>query len=846
MKTKALLLIIVNISITLNLSFAKNKENKEELYFGTNYIVNFSGPYQDCIDKGYDIEKVIDQDIYNISRMGLNAFRIHIWDSQISDSRGNLKENEHLRLLDYLIFKLQEKGINIMLTPIYYGSTAGKKDDPNKGFSVYYSRKEAHSNPKSIAAHLNYYKQFINHINPYTKKAYKDDPMIVGFELCNEPWEASSKDVTEFITSAIAEIRKAKCKKNIYYNCTTTHAYATDILKTGIDGATYQWYPTELKTSRELKGNFLPHIDKYTIPYSNEKFFKNKEKAIYEFGPSNIMEPYMYPAMAISFKEAGFTWATAFSYDPHPLAESNTSYYPQYLNLAYTPQKAVSLIIAKELFLNPKYKRDRINEKYPFEIEGLNLSYKNKLSEILDKDKFYYSSNTNTSPDIEGIKHIIGCGSSPIIKYSGLGVYFLDRISEKVWRLELMPDAIPIKDAMSNSLIDDTKTLIRWNKQQMKINIPELGNSFNITAVNDGNNYKAKANNGEFTISPGTYILALDEIAPSIKEEKFGNFIVKDFFAPEENGDKNKTYLLHSPTQISLANKKLLINAKIISNEEIESVKIVNSTKFTKEGNLRKSLNIKMTKDGVYDYSATIPENILKSGYFKYTFAIKFKNGRTLMKPGNENYSNLDYFKLQAYTTNIIKEKEPIQLFYAGALDNITLFNQSRDYGFTLENTGIIGKSALVFGTKKWNEVRTNPKGSTIKFAIQEFIGNKIKGINEQINEYTNIELIANALTSTPTTVKIVLINKKGEAFTGKIQINNKKNKYLLSLEDFKIEPLFLLPRPYPNALLPFWYTYKGEQSQLKLSKIEKIQLIIPDSQNPQYPELEINSITLR
>ena len=38
--------------------------------------------------------------------MGVNAYRIHVWDYEITDAEGNLLPNEHLDLFDYLIVKL--------------------------------------------------------------------------------------------------------------------------------------------------------------------------------------------------------------------------------------------------------------------------------------------------------------------------------------------------------------------------------------------------------------------------------------------------------------------------------------------------------------------------------------------------------------------------------------------------------------------------------------------------------------------------------------------------------------------------------------------------------------------
>ena len=80
---------------------------KEASFFGVNYTLPFAHAYRAMGYLGVDRKTAIDRDVYHMARLGLNAYRIHIWDVEISDAEGNLLENEHLELLDYLIHKLQ-------------------------------------------------------------------------------------------------------------------------------------------------------------------------------------------------------------------------------------------------------------------------------------------------------------------------------------------------------------------------------------------------------------------------------------------------------------------------------------------------------------------------------------------------------------------------------------------------------------------------------------------------------------------------------------------------------------------------------------------------------------------
>ncbi len=95
---------------------ALNANALDDRYFGTNYTLPFAHGYRAVNALGKSHKEAIDQDVYHLARLGLNAFRVHIWEAELADSVGNISDNDHLDLLDYLISKLEERGIAVMLT----------------------------------------------------------------------------------------------------------------------------------------------------------------------------------------------------------------------------------------------------------------------------------------------------------------------------------------------------------------------------------------------------------------------------------------------------------------------------------------------------------------------------------------------------------------------------------------------------------------------------------------------------------------------------------------------------------------------------------------------------------
>jgi hypothetical protein len=346
------------------------------------------------------LEKAIDDDIYHFARLGFDAFRVHVWDCEISDTVGNLLVNDHLRLFDYAQKKMKDRGMKFIITPIAYWPN-GYPEEPEKtpGFATKYGKDACLTNEEAIRAQEKYLFQFLNHVNEYTGVAYKNDPAILAFEISNEPHHhEEAKNVTAFINRMVKSMRTTGCRKPIFYNVSHSVHLADAYFQADIQGGTFQWYPTGLGARHELGGNLLPNVDRYTIPFASNPKFKSMARIVYEFDAADVGRSYIYPAMARSFREAGLQVATHFSYDPTFMASSNTEYGTHYMNLVYAPQKALSLKIASEVFHRvPMYKNFGA---YPVNttFDVFKVSYEKDLAEMVTEKTFLYTNHTSSLP----------------------------------------------------------------------------------------------------------------------------------------------------------------------------------------------------------------------------------------------------------------------------------------------------------------------------------------------------------------------------------------------------------------------------------------------------------------
>ncbi len=295
--------------------------DEEVALFGVNYCVPFAYGYRALGYVGASREQTVDHDLAHLARMGLDGLRLCLWgDRELTDRQGNLVENDHLRLLDYVIWKARARGLYILLTPIVTYSAQWpepEEDRPPQGFSDYYSKYDLATSPEARKAQRNYLAQLMRHVNPHTGIAYKDDPIIFAVELINEPVNPRTEEDTREYIDALAEaVRGAGCRKPLFYNISQSMwpGHVAALRDSTVEGCTFGWYPAGLLAGHSLRGNCLPKVDDY--PQMRSPELAGKAKLVYEFDAADVPGCHMYPAMARTFRAGGAQFATMFSYDP--------------------------------------------------------------------------------------------------------------------------------------------------------------------------------------------------------------------------------------------------------------------------------------------------------------------------------------------------------------------------------------------------------------------------------------------------------------------------------------------------------------------------------------------------
>lgn len=796
---------------------------KEVQGFGVNYTVPFAHAYRAAKKLGVPIREAIDNDVYHFARLGFDAYRVHVWDTEISDTVGNLLQNEHLDLFDYMLNKMKERGMKFIITPIaYWGNGWPEPEEETPGFSHKYGKDNCLTDEGAIKAQENYLFQFLNHVNPYTGMAYKDDPSIVAFEVSNEPHHREAPErVTAFISRMVKSMRRTGCRKPIFYNVSHSIHLVDAYYKAGIQGGTFQWYPTGLLAGHELEGNFLPNVDAYTIPFADNPAFRKGAKMVYEFDAADIGRSYIYPAMARSFRTAGIQWATHFSYDPTYIAQANTEYSTHFMNLVYAPQKALSLKITSEVFHTIPMYADFGAYPDNARFGPFYVSYEQDLAEMVTDAKLIYTNDTNTRPPApDKLREIAGFGNSTVVAYEGKGAYFLDKLEPGVWRLEVMPDAVWVKDPFGrNNSLDQVNAVIQWNEWPMTISLPDLGENFSVTALNEGNNFKPVTNAKSFIIAPGAYLITKGGVTTALNaDSRWRNIVLGEFVAPSTTVDR--TYVLHRPSTEHTAGEPLRIEATVISDKSPQSVEL-----GVVSAGWRPKVVTMERADG-YTYVATLPAEETAEGFLQYHITVIQDDGSVTFpggrhgRPGEWDFNGGDPFEVR-----VISKGSPVYLFHASR-DHARLLRQYSPGSKILPSPDPQRAELLIRVEELATVDPENPEGEKLHdYSMRYYFGTQIAGRMSDARNADTIVIRGRSGIPGDCPVQVALVNGKGEAYGAIVTLGRESKDYFIPIASLSPVPLVTLPRPYPT-FLPYYFD-GGPGAELKMSEVETLQLSI-------------------
>lgn len=809
----------------------------EVAMLGANYCLPSASDYRAAGLISPDRKKMIDDDMTHFARMGWDALRLSFWgDWECCDREGNLIQNDHLDLLDYLIYRAKSRDLHMLLSPIVtYSSTWPGADDPAAvGFSRYYKREELGTNPQAIAAQVNYLRQILNHVNPYTHLALKDDPYICYVELINEPAQHPQDfdGSVAYINALNAAVRSTGCRKVTFFNLSQDFAMAQAIAKSDVDGVSFALYPSGLVSGHQLRGNFLRTAEDYSPMLAPE--VAGRPRVVYEYDMPDVMSGYHYPAMVRTFRSVGAQSATMFSYDMLATAPYNLGWQTHCLNLVYTPQKAASAVIASQVMRRiPRYEPVG---PYPTNTRfgDFRVSYEENLSELASPDLFYYSNNTESRPpEPAKLRRIVGFGSSPVVRYEGAGIYFLDRIKDGVWRLEVYPDSLQIDDPFSRPSKDRLVFRLIARPWPMGIDLPGLGTNFKVTGLNAGNDRVAHSQGHDFSVLPGVYLLTREgQGVPADLPNRLPDLPyylgMREFVCPAVTPYPTSVELRDHAT--FAAGQPITITAEVATADVPRAVTLHVSGK-----------TVTMQRQHGYMFSATLPAGSLPDGENAFTIGVA-ESGAETEFPAS---SPVAAHRAANYSLCIAPAASPLALF--DPAHDIPYLALSRSgegqnhVGNPIEGSRP-GTEAYLFGFPA--------TGITEDFTASLFIGDRISDRRSEIVRASTLHVRLKGVDA-PSVLRLTLVAKDGAAWSAKIFASTAWRDIEVPLSDFRPSRSVMLPEGYPGNW-SYWLAPPAERESLHLGEVERLQFSMRGSDfgtiasvPPRMTTLAIESVSL-
>ena len=790
---------------------------QEVALFGANYVLPTASDYRAAGYVHGDRKKMIDEDMAQFARMGWDGMRLTFWgDWEASDSAGNLIDNDHLDLQDYLIARARERGIYMLFSPIQlYGSNwpDALSDTTAPGFGRRFGKGRMGTDSAAIAAQVNYLRQILNHVNRYTKVALKDEAAILFIELVNEPWHHPEdlQGSIRYINALTDAVRSTGCTKLIFYNVSQDFRIGEAIRRSRAQGLTFGWYPTGLNSGHELAGNYLRSVDSFPAMGGE---LARLPRIVYEFDSPDLRTGTMYPAMARTMRTVGAQFAAMFAYDMQGTASRNLGWQTHYLSLAYTPRKAMSAIIAAEAM--HRLPRLRSYGAYPQNTRfgDFRVSADSNLGELVAHDAFLYAGSTHSRPpDPAGLRRIAGYGSSPVVTYDGEGIYFLDKIRPGVWRLEVYPDAVPVRDPFEPPSRTKIVTRAISRTWPMTLALPDLGAAFTVQPIAAGNLGTSRATAGRFTVTPGVYVLSatgpLDVTTVSA-----------EYHAPPPDSLPPSVVSLAAPEY--LAGRDAELRARVVDTVPPDSVTLF--IRPTAGGFYR---GFPMRRVGGYDYSTSIPSPILHNGLYEFVITLFHGDSGITFPDGlAAKPTDWDFYGRASWKLDVVDARTPLRLFTPRADAPRLAFTRIGDAGrrglFRLGLSAVTGEPVFHL------ELPVDPSGwSPPDYTASLVIQDPIRARQETIGVAEGVRLRLRGLGARQV-LHVSLMEDDGTTWSAAVPVDSTWTEQTLPLTAFTVGRGVLLPQGFPSDW-SYWVGPAagrgGGTDHPRLDRLERLQI---------------------
>jgi len=406
------------------------------------------------------------------------------------------------------------------------------------------------------------------------------------------------------------------------------------------------------------------------------------------------------------------------------------------------------------------------------------------------------------------------------VSYNGFGSYFLDRIRPGVWRLELYPDVVIVEDPFKGPTPNKVVSRIVCGTRNIGVRLPDLGKDFEIHPLNDANEYKTTAEDGEFKIQPGVYLLINREENGEDLPQEIDGVGLREFHVPKPH--HLPAQLVHNPPEFGSAGDPLQLTATVVDENPNPQV-----TLHWREKGKHDFKSLPMIQTDVYSFFIELPGEAIMEGVFEYAMVVG--DGPTArMFPGNAPVDSSvwgiqsdAFWELQIFQATVPRVLlRPIQ--DGGELDFTRI-----DHAIQFEPFRLLPRDQSEAGAVRISLPPEYASGID-DLTVSYYVRDRLRGI--QSGKLSGQLLFDARGLGGGDVAYVTLVEADGTAWSSRLQLGTEWQNHCLPVVDFEISEGVMLPLGYPGRW-NYWLRPPEGRGGIgdypHLDQVERIQISI-------------------
>jgi hypothetical protein len=424
-------------------------------------------------------------------------------------------------------------------------------------------------------------------------------------------------------------------------------------------------------------------------------------------------------------------------------------------------------------------------------------------------------------------------------------VYFLDRIREGVWRLEVYPDAVPIDDPFKPQRRDKVVTRAIYRAWPMRIDLRDLGASFSVDAIAEGNRESSQAEGGRFTVRPGVYILsALGPVDRAKLPPRIGHLGLSEFHGPKPDALPLRVEPIATPQHVNRG--AVQIGARVVADSRPDSVIL-----WMRPLGAGWYHRYPMESVGAYEYRASIPADSLAAGSYKYVVSVRSGNFTSTFPEGVRGAPwDWDFHTDRSWTTQVVTPDAPLRLLTPAADASRLAFTRIGDGGragiFDIVPSAASGEPALRL-TLPVNSAGSSPEDYTTSLVIDDLIRSR----GESATQASGVRVKLRGV-GPRQRLHLTLMEKDGTSWAAVLPLDSIWIERTIPLSEFRIAKGVKLPLGFPGQW-NYWVEPAagrgGAGDSVRARDIERLQFSLRREDgvkvDPGKYGVEVESVTL-